>query len=892
VDYSRTGGTAGAYFIPVFNSPTGAEYNVNISAAFFPYAGWLGGFARNSGATNGGANDLFTCSPGLVLGTHFVDHGGGASTVNLTNLGVDARTDGVLLVTHAKNEDNYALSQVNSNNGTWTVYVKDNGTDAGSYEQDPVAFVYVPRTNTSVISGRFRGDGTRLLFSGATPRFGVVNLSAGIWRLTIPGHSPASGVLVISAEGGLSQNQDNIISYQPDGDGWIIQSRDLPASPPGLQTPGGGFEPVASFVFIPATATAALISPPHSAPDQSRTPTLSVAVTNLASGPLTVKFCGRQAPTPDAGPDFVMALLPDTQFYVSSLNGGVPGMFYAQAEWIVTNRVARNIAYAAQLGDISQNGDVTGSSANTTEWRNATNAMYRLENPVRTALAAGIPYGVAVGNHDQEPIGTAAGTTLHYNRYFGIPHFAGKDYYAGHYGTNNDNHFDFFSASGLDFVVLYFEYDEDANPDVLAWGNEVLRTNAHRRAIVVTHNFGNTQTPLSFSAQGAAIYNALKTNSNLFLLLAGHVTGEGSRVDTYNGNIVRTFVQDFQGWTNGGNGFMRTLEFSPSNNLVIVQTFSPWTGEYEIDDNSEFYFPYSMQTSSGSPGTPITALATNTGVASGGITSFVWSGLEYGKIYEWFVVVTDDTGNSTVSPVWRFTTAPNTGPVASNQLVTVTGDAPAMLDLKLGVFDVNGDPLTFATNSYPMHGSIAGFNTNTGLLTYQPIHGYRGTDRFTWRASDGEFTSSLVTMNLNVIAPADTNANNLADSWESAYGVSNPQGDADGDGQTNLEEYVANTNPTNAASVLRITSAMRSSNGNVTLQWNSVGGTRYRVLFDDGTASGGLDGIFSEVVRPLNVEMDSAPYGAASTQGFLDDFTQTGGSPTNRARYYRIKVIQ
>jgi hypothetical protein len=147
-------------------------------------------------------------------------------------------------------------------------------------------------------------------------------------------------------------------------------------------------------------------------------------------------------------------------------------------------------------------------------------------------------------------------------------------------------------------------------------------------------------------------------------------------------------------------------------------------------------------------------------------------------------------------------------------------------------------------------------------------------------------------MNLNVIAPADTNANNLADSWESAYGVSNPQGDADGDGQTNLEEYVANTNPTNAASVLRITSAMRSSNGNVTLQWNSVGGTRYRVLFDDGTASGGLDGIFSEVVRPLNVEMDSAPYGAASTQGFLDDFTQTGGSPTNRARYYRIKVIQ
>jgi len=892
VDYARIGGNAGAYFIPVFNVPAGAEFNINVAAASFPYDQWLGGLARNSGTTNGGVNDLFTGSPGLVLGTHFVDQGGGVSIVNLTNRGVDSRTDGVLLVTHGKNEDNYALSQVNSNNGTWTVYVKDNGTDAGSYEQDPVAFVFIPKTNTTVISGRFRGDGTRLLFSGPTPAYNITNTSAGTWRLTIPGHSPASGVLIISPEGGLSQNQDNIVSYQSDGDGWIIQSRDLPANPPGLQTPGAGLEPVASFVFIPAAATAALLSPPMSAPNQSSTTTLSVGVTNLAAGNLTVKFYGREAPTPDPGPDFVVALLPDTQFYVSSMHGGVPGMFYAQAEWIVTNRVARNIAYVAHLGDLSQSGDLIGSSANTTEWRNATNAMYRLENPTRTLLAEGIPYGVAVGNHDQEPIGTADGTTIHYNRYFGIPHFAGKDYYAGHYGTNNDNHFDFFSAGGLDFVVLYFEFDPDANPAVLAWGNEVLRTNAHRRAIVVTHNFGNTQTPLSFSPQGAAIYNALKTNANLFLMLAGHVTGEGSRVDTYNGNVIRTFVQDFQGWTNGGNGFMRTLEFSPSNNLVIAQTFSPWSGEYETDDNSEFFFNYDMQSSPGSPGTPIIALTTNANVASGSATSFIWSGLNHGKTYEWYVVLTDQAGNLTVSPTWRFSTAPNVAPVASNKLVTVTGDAPSNLDLKLGAFDANNDPLTFATNSFPMHGSIPAFNTNSGIITYQPIHGYRGSDRFVWRASDGEFTSSYVTMNLNIVAPTDTNVNGLPDTWEAAYSVSDPQSDQDGDGQSAFEEYFANTNPTNSASVLRITSAIRNSNGHVTLQWSSVGGTRYRVLYDNGDAAGGLDGTFSEVVRPMNVEIDPAPYGAASTQIFVDDFTQTGGSPTNRARYYQIKVVQ
>ena len=62
-------------------------------------------------------------------------------------------------------------------------------------------------------------------------------------------------------------------------------------------------------------------------------------------------------------------------------------MWFAQTDWIVTNRVSRNIAYVAHLGDIVQNGDIKNGSPNNTEWRNATNAMYRLENPTRDAAA-------------------------------------------------------------------------------------------------------------------------------------------------------------------------------------------------------------------------------------------------------------------------------------------------------------------------------------------------------------------------------------------------------------------------------------------------------------------------------------------------------------------------
>lgn len=266
IDNSGSGTTNG-YFIPVAMTWPNAsntsviEWNVNLSAAWFPYTKWLGGYVRNT--NNGGALMVFTGSPGLVLGTHFVDLGGGKARVDLTSLGIDSRTNGVLLVMGAKNEDNYALSQVNTTNGTWTLHSKDNGTDGASTEQDPLAFVYIPRTNTNVVSGRFFGDGTIDIFSGATPQFTINNIETGRWELKVPGRSPANGVLIISPEGGLTQNRDNIVTYQVNdaGDGWIIESRDLPGTLPPLETPAGGAEPVASLVFIPGALPGFTVTP-------------------------------------------------------------------------------------------------------------------------------------------------------------------------------------------------------------------------------------------------------------------------------------------------------------------------------------------------------------------------------------------------------------------------------------------------------------------------------------------------------------------------------------------------------------------------------------------------------------------------------------------------------
>jgi len=413
---------------------------------------------------------------------------------------------------------------------------------------------------------------------------------------------------------------------------------------------------IGTMAGVSAPADPTLIFPASNTVNVGHAPPLKVRVSEPGSGNLTVRYYGRLAKSP--APDFTMVVMPDTQNYAAENNGGTKEMMIAQTEWAISNRVSRNIPYVTQLGDLVNNGDTPSYIS---QWYNATNAMYRLENPVRTELPDGMAYGVAVGNHEQTPIGTATGTTTNYNRYFGVPHFTGREYYAGHYGTNNNNHFDFFSSGGLDFVVLYFEYNPSPPEALLEWVNQVLATNAHRRVIAVTHYMGTAATPSSFSAQGAAIYDALKANTNLFLLLGGHVCGatgegEGSRTDTYNGNTVYTLISDYQCRSKGGHGLMRLMEFSPSNSVVVVQTYSPWTGEYETDEDSEFFFPYTMPPSAPS-GESFVELHTESGVASDALASFVWSELLPYHTYEWYVTVTDEASNTVTSPTWAFTTA-------------------------------------------------------------------------------------------------------------------------------------------------------------------------------------------------------------------------------------------
>ncbi len=360
---------------------------------------------------------------------------------------------------------------------------------------------------------------------------------------------------------------------------------------------------------------------------------LSVNVENPAQHELEVRFLGRQLGCPETEP-FTIVALPDTQYYSASY----PYIFEAQTQWIVDNRDAMNIAYVAHLGDI------VDSANQLYQWENADAAISILET------VPGLAYGLAVGNHDMWPGWDPDGTEF-FNMYFPVTRYEGVvPWYGGHFGADNDNHFILFSGGGIDFVAVHFEYDESANPAVLAWANDVLQTHSHRLAIVVSHCIIGTGNPAGFTAQGAAIYEALKHNPNFFLMLCGHYHGEGQRVDVFEGNTVYTLLSDYQGLPNGGDGWLRMMEFVPADDEIRVQTYSPTLDQFETDADSQFTLSYEMY------GVPFAELGTVTGVPSSEENvELLWTNLEPGQTYEWYVSVTD--GDSVFyTPVWTFET--------------------------------------------------------------------------------------------------------------------------------------------------------------------------------------------------------------------------------------------
>lgn len=362
------------------------------------------------------------------------------------------------------------------------------------------------------------------------------------------------------------------------------------------------------------------VYPPDNATQIEHSPILTADVQGVEG---SVRLEGRVAASP--GTEFTVIALPDTQHYACGCNGGETTTFGLQTQWIAQYAATADLRFVTQLGDCVQNADILA------EWQLADAAMSVVEE-------LGIPYGITVGNHDQYPTGDTAGTSL-YNATFGIARFEKFAWYAGHYGSDNDNHVETFEAGNVGWVVIHLEYDDGVDSAVLAWLGEVLDTHADRRAIVVTHNLVDTFG--TFSPQGAAIYDVVRTRENVAIMLGGHVLGEGRRTNTIGAHSVHSLLSDYQGRTGGGDGWLRILRFSPATNQIAVSTYSPTLDSYEVDEDSSFILNADLSS------------AVWPAIGTG--NSVEWPDLLANTTYEWRAVVETAEGPHW-GPTWQFTT--------------------------------------------------------------------------------------------------------------------------------------------------------------------------------------------------------------------------------------------
>jgi 3',5'-cyclic AMP phosphodiesterase CpdA len=302
-------------------------------------------------------------------------------------------------------------------------------------------------------------------------------------------------------------------------------------------------------------------------------------------------------PAPDApmfgGGTFMLAVLPDTQFYSMSY----PGIYLAQTSWIVANAQRLRIPYVFHLGDIvNQNSPL--------EWQRAAQAMGLLEGVV--------PYTVAPGNHDLGPGGSALDRDTLLDQYFSYDRTAAWPTFGGAYQVGAlENTYHLFSAGGRDYIVLSLEWGP--RDEVLAWADDVMTHNPRRYGILVTHAYLNNDDlryditdaahpqdydPHQYGTAGGVndgeeIWQKLVRKHAFVMTLSGHVLGDGTGYlpsVTDKGNTCHQMLSNYQFRPQGGEGYMRLLEFQPDNHTVRVYTYSPLYDALLVEPDQTFAF--------------------------------------------------------------------------------------------------------------------------------------------------------------------------------------------------------------------------------------------------------------------------------------------------------------
>ena len=342
-----------------------------------------------------------------------------------------------------------------------------------------------------------------------------------------------------------------------------------------------------------------------------------------------------QEPRLEQEESWSMIMLPDLQNYVKW--GENQPILELMMAWIEENLDTLNIKMVVCVGDLIQSpekitNDYDGNRTTQQQWEAVSAAFSRLDGKV--------PYIAATGNHDYS-IDREGNRTSQYNDFFVVErnHLNQKILVQNSRDEQSEptlaNSAYELTLNGQDYLFMTIEYAP--RDTVVTWAKRIADMEQYRdhRMVLVTHNYLNAADehtagevkwlfwepysvdnmiqkspgiPLPHANNGKQVWEKLvQPARNVELVLSGHISGEGYRMDKNDaGRSVHQMLFDAQSMGgghrggNGGDGWLRILEFFPDNKTVKVKTFSPLFGispttqqfAWKRDPRNEFVFRF------------------------------------------------------------------------------------------------------------------------------------------------------------------------------------------------------------------------------------------------------------------------------------------------------------
>lgn len=313
--------------------------------------------------------------------------------------------------------------------------------------------------------------------------------------------------------------------------------------------------------------------------------------------PPDVKFANE--PKLDNPQSFSFILLGDPQSYIK-FDFNQP-LFEYMTAWAAAQKKHLNVKTLLCTGDlVEQNENIVnggqryegqncGNQASTLQWKSISRAFERLDNVY--------PYILATGNHDYGYDASEMRITR-FTEFFDISRNSAlwgehivASYPNGEGKASLENAAFGFAEGNWKLLVITLEFTP--RDEVLEWAKSVCLRKEYKdfKIIVLTHSILSSKGDYVVDKykmtlnNGQDIYNKLlKQCPNIKLAICGH-TGDPNTMasrkteTTEQGNKVEIFMfnpQAISGWDgNGGDGWLRIMEFYPDGKTVSVKTYSP-----------------------------------------------------------------------------------------------------------------------------------------------------------------------------------------------------------------------------------------------------------------------------------------------------------------------------